>query len=242
MNRAMRFLSENRSRFCVLLVLALLSVSDLSAQIPPRPVPQRLVNDFASVLSAEQRASLENALVAFDDTTSNQIAVLFVNDLGGLDIAQYAIETGESWGVGGAEHDNGIVMVVKPKTASERGQAFIAVGYGLEGAIPDAVAHRIVDNVMIPRFAENDYYGGVRDAVVLLMKLASGEISEKDIEEGDSGGLLGIIVGLLVFFILVGLLSGKRHRGGGSDTFTGGGHSTGPIFFGGFGGGHSGGF
>ena len=242
MNRAMRFLSENRSRFCVFLVLALLSVSDLSAQIPPRPVPQRLVNDFASVLSAEQRASLENALVAFDDTTSNQIAVLFVNDLGGLDIAQYAIETGESWGVGGAEHDNGIVMVVKPKTASERGQAFIAVGYGLEGAIPDAVAHRIVDNVMIPRFAENDYYGGVRDAVVLLMKLASGEISEKDIEEGDSGGLLGIIVGLLVFFILVGLLSGKRHRGGGSDTFTGGGHSTGPIFFGGFGGGHSGGF
>ena len=243
----MRSLSDNSRRAFLLLILAVLPCMSAIAQIPHRPQPPRLVNDFASVLTSEQRMELERTLVAFDDTTSNQIAVLFVDGFGGLDISSFAIELGREWGIGREEYDNGIVVVVKPKAGNERGQAFIAVGYGLEGAIPDIAAHRIVDDVMIPRFIEGDYYRGVSDAVSLLMKLASGEISVADIEEGDSGGALGVIIVLIILFIVSLAISGRRHRNGGSDTFTGGGHSTGafpPIFFGCFGGGggHSGGF
>jgi uncharacterized protein len=248
----MKFLSGSRQGSRIVAVaaaiLVMAAVFPLYAQIPARPEPQRLVNDFASVLSTEQRNTLERALVAFDDSTSNQIAVLFVNDLGGLDIASYAIEVGEEWGVGSAEYDNGIVVVVKPKTGNGRGEAFISIGYGLEGAIPDAAARRIVDNAMIPHFRENDYYGGVCEAVTILMKLASGEISVSDIDkEGDdsaSGIIGGLVFLILMIVIFGGVFSSKRH-GGGSDTFTGGGRSSGgPIIFGGFGGfgGGSGGF
>ena len=243
MSRVMRYLSENSFKaVAVSVVVAVLSVFTASAGVPARPVPQRLVNDLASVLSTEQRNELERVLVAFDDSTSNQIAVLFVNDLSGMDISSYAIETGREWGVGRAGYDNGGLIVVKPKSGNERGEAFIAVGYGLEGAIPDAAAHRIVDNVMIPHFRENDYYTGVCEAVSMLMKLASGEISVKDMDEDDSGGSWGVIVVLVIIFILAGALSSGKRRGGGSDTFTGGGHYRGPIIFGGFGGGGSGGF
>lgn len=228
--------------------MVMAAVFPLYAQIPARPEPQRLVNDFASVLSTEQRNTLERALVAFDDSTSNQIAVLFVNDLGGLDIASYAIEVGEEWGVGSAEYDNGIVVVVKPKTGNGRGEAFISIGYGLEGAIPDAAARRIVDNAMIPHFRENDYYGGVCEAVTILMKLASGEISVSDIDkEGDdsASGIIGGLVFLILMIVIFGGVFSSKLHGGGSDTFTGGGRSSGgPIIFGGFGGfgGGSGGF
>ena len=140
-------------------LLSVTAVLTLSA-IPGRPVPPRLVNDFADIFTWEEENRLERMLVAFDDTTSNQITVVTVNDLKGYAPAEYATRIGLDWKVGTSDFNNGVVVLVKPKTPDSDGQAFIAVGYGLEGAVPDAYAKRIIEDEMIPHFKENDYFGG----------------------------------------------------------------------------------
>lgn len=170
--------------------------------VPSRPEPQRLVNDFAGLFTSGQTEFLERALVAFDDSTSNQIAVVTVNDLEGYQPSDFATRIGLEWQVGSSEFDNGIVLLVKPKTDNSAGQVFIAVGYGLEGAIPDAYAKRIIDTELIPHFRSNDYYGGVEAACDVLMKLASGEISEpRDVD--DEEDLAEVFIALFVIFIII---------------------------------------
>lgn len=251
-----------RSHTKYILVLLCLMTAVLSYAIPSRPDPQRLVNDLAQVFTSDQVSRLENTLVAFDDSTSNQIVVVTVKDLEGYDPSEYATRIGLDWGVGSAQFNNGIVLLVKPKTYDSAGQVFIAVGYGLEGAIPDAYAKRIIENELISNFRLNDYYAGVEAACDVLMKLASGEISEPRGEEEDDA-LLEIIatllfIGLLIFIfiIAVGQNEDNGHSSGGgrrtihvgpiitSGRSYGGGSSFGGGFgggFGGFGGGSFGG-
>ena len=243
-----------RSHTKYILVLLCLMTAVLSYAIPSRPDPQRLVNDLAQVFTSDQVSRLENTLVAFDDSTSNQIVVVTVKDLEGYDPSEYATRIGLDWGVGSAQFNNGIVLLVKPKTYDSAGQVFIAVGYGLEGAIPDAYAKRIIENELIPNFRLNDYYAGVEAACDVLMKLASGEISEPRGEEEDDA-LLEIIatllfIGLLIFIfiIAIGQNDDNGHSSGGgrrtiyvgpiitSGRSYGGGSSFGGGFGGGFGG------
>lgn len=238
----------------ILAVVASFMALQLSA-IPAKPQPERLVNDYADLFSSGQEAGLERILTAFSDSTSNQIAVLTVHDLEGMSASEYAIRTGLEWGVGSEKFDNGIVILVKPKTSTP-GEVFIAVGYGLEGAIPDAYAKRIVTNLMIPHFKENDYFGGVSEACGMLMKLASGEISEATDgldEEDDIIMIMAFLVVLTIILLILAIAMKNGNNGGrgGSrydDVFT-----TGPIIIrggnsfggsslgGGFGGGSFGG-
>ena len=241
-----------------ILVIAGILLSLVSFAIPSRPIPQRLVNDYADLFSSEQEAKLEQILVAFDDTTSNQITVVTVKDLEGYPASEYAPRIGLDWQVGSEKFNNGIVLLVKPKTADSYGEVFIAVGYGLEGAIPDAYAKRIIDNQLIPYFSNNDYFGGVESACAVLMKLASGEISDPREMEEDIDALSVIIflciLGALFFIVIRfnkddGSNSGSSGGSGGRRTvYTGpiirsggfGGSSSGSGF-GGFGGGSFGG-
>ena len=187
--------------------------------IPPSPVPPRLVNDFAGILG-EDVPVLERMLCAFNDSTTNQITVVTVNDLGGYSPAEFAYRIGERWGVGNKKYNNGIVILIKPKNRNGAGQVSISVGYGLEGAIPDAVCKRIIENEMIPFFRQEDYRSGLMHALVKIMPLASGEISAKEYmsAEGESELiLLGIalfIVILIVFAILINNRN-NRNRGDG---------------------------
>lgn len=232
-----------------------------ASALPSRPEPARLVNDLAGLFSLEQRESLEKILVAFDDSTSNQIAVITVEDLEGYAPSEYATRIGIDWGVGSADFNNGIVILVKPKNTSS-GQVFIAIGYGLEGAIPDAYAKRIINNEMIPHFIENDYYRGVEAACGTLMQLASGEISATR-TDGDGDPIWMLIVFLIAVFIIVIILIAANNDGSGNNSrgnrgnrnrsildgpiitigndFGGWGKSSGGSF-GGFGGGGFGGF
>ena len=230
-----------------ILLTGLLLLSLVSYAIPERPSPQRLVNDYADIFTREQEVRLEQMLVAFDDTTSNQITVVTVKDLEGYAASEYATRIGLEWKVGSEKFDNGAVLLVKPKTASSAGEVFIAVGYGLEGAIPDAYAKRIIDNELIPHFINDDYYGGVESACEVLMKLASGEISEpRETEEEMS--VFEIIITLLfvallifIFIIAVGQNNNGHSSGGGSSTIYGGPTITGGGSYGG-GSSHGGGF
>jgi uncharacterized protein len=165
----------------------------------------RLVYDEAGVLSSSEKSQLENELVMFSDSTSNQIAVVIVNDLCGMEKAQFAIELGQAWGVGQAKEDNGIVMLIKVKTASSKGEAFIAVGRGLEGAIPDATALQIIDREMIPAFRNNNYSGGIEAGVHVLMELAQGEYDSNSYSKGKTvgaGTILFIVFGVIFVIIL----------------------------------------
>lgn len=234
-----------------------LAAGTICTAIPSRPEPQRLVNDFAGLFTPAEKNSLERILTAFDDSTSNQITVVTVSDLEGNSAAEYATRIGLEWGVGAEKYDNGIVVLVKPKTPDSNGQVNISVGYGLEGAIPDIYAKRIIDNEMIPRFAQNDYFGGVSAGCTVLMKLASGEISEVR-EKDDNGKWIAIVFLASIFIIICAALSSGR-RGGGDNSRSNGngpdlldaiiigslidkGHrgSSGGSFGGGFGGGFGG--
>lgn len=234
-------------RYILALAAAVMCCIGVSSAIPSRPSPARLVNDLAGLFDISQTAQLERMLVAFDDSTSNQIAVVTVKDLEGYEASEYATRIGLDWGVGSEKFDNGVVILVKPKTSSP-GQVFIAVGYGLEGAIPDAYAKRIINNEMIPCFMENDYYDGVYKACEVLMKLASGEISQmREYEEDDD--IYAIIAILIIIFMIIIIVSfvNKNGGSGGNGGSRGRNVYTGPIIttgndFGGWGRSSGGGF
>ncbi len=242
-----------------------------SQDFPEPPSPPRLVNDFANVLDGTAEAQLESKLVAFARETSTQIAVVTITDIGGYDAGDYAFRLAQKWGIGQQGESNGILVLVQPKSGTLRGQAFVATGYGLEGAVPDAVANRIVNNEMIPRFKQNDYAGGISAATDVLMELTRGEytaegyLEQTEKQGGVFGGIGAIIFIIIVFFlvargqkgrhnslgrdlpfwVLLSMLgSGSRRHGGSWGNFSSGSGSFGSSGgggFGGFGGGSFGG-
>ncbi len=239
-------------------------------EFPARPEPPQLVNDFAGVLSAEQKGSLENKLVNFYQKTSTQIAIVTVKSLSGYDKADYAFRLSEKWGIGQKGKNNGILILVKPKLANEKGEVFVAVGYGLEAVVPDAVARQaIVGTELLPAFKQNDYFTGLDRSTDVLISLTSGEFTAdqyvKATKKGGKGGIGGfafiLIILVLVFLfkrgsgnnshgigstrgllggMLLGSMLGGNH-GGSWGNFSGGGGSSGGGGFGGFGGGSFGG-
>ncbi len=263
----MRSLMKMQNKLKTLIITILLSLIPTVAcwaEIPDKPSPARLVNDFAGLLTSAQKQVLEDSLVAFSKSTSTQICIVTVKSLDGYDVADYAQQLGEKWGVGVKGKNNGAILLVKPKTAQEQGRAFIATGYGLEGALPDVICYRIVNYVMIPYFKNNDYGGGIMAGAEYMMKATRGEFQAEP--ESDE-----IPIELIIFIVLIIVLmifAGKNSKGGGNmhdmpdrrshrrvtynDPFYpggfgggfGGGRSSGGGFgggFGGFGGGSFGG-
>jgi len=259
---------RNKTGTFLLLLLLMLSVRvSLTGQdLPEKPYPPRLVNDFAGMLRIEEINALENKLVAFNDSTSTQIAIVTVDDLQGYDVADYAQRLAESWGVGQRGLDNGMLILIKPKSSSSRGYVAIEQGYGLEGAIPDITCAEIIDYEILPAFRAEDYYGGLDKATTTLMALANGEFSADEYGKSgdDSGAVLPFIVIIIFFIIFMFMRSsggrnqkhisdkglplwvllsmmnsgGSSHRGSWGGFSGGGGRSGG---FGGFGGGSFGG-
>ena len=147
--------------------------------LPDRGTPGTFVYDFADVLSTAEEAEFNQSIRSLNDTTPNSIVVVTHPDFCGEEPFEFATGIGEKWGVGDAQFDNGVVVALSPKTEERRGQVFIAVGYGLEGVLPDVTVNRIVDFEMIPEFkvgGSDAYARGVRNALAVLAPLASGEI------------------------------------------------------------------
>jgi len=201
-------------RILFLSLILIVSVPQLfSQEIPERPTPPRLVNDFTGTLNINQINQLERNLVQFNNQTSNQITVVLVKSLNGLAPSDFAFSIGEQWKVGQKEFNNGIVILVKPKTSREKGEAFIAPGYGLEGAIPDATTKLIVENEMIPYFNKGDYYGGINKACSVLMPLAAGEFSSDEYAKTTSQGApVGSILPFIILIIIFVFMRGSRAR------------------------------
>ncbi len=186
-----------------------------SQDIPIKPDPPRLVNDFAGVLSSDEMQTLENKLVMFNDSSSTQIVVVLVKSLNGYDINEFARLIGEKWGVGQKGKNNGAVVLVKPKYRNEKGEACIQTGYGLEGAIPDALAKRIVENEMIPNFRTENYYAGIDAAVTTMISLSKGEYTAAQYTKRRSGksSPYGMLIPLIILVVVFTMIRGSRARG-----------------------------
>ena len=234
----------------------------VSAQIekilPAQSNPPRLVNDYTNTLTEAQRQALENKLVSYDTSTSNQIAVVIISSLEGYDIADYALKLYRKWGIGNKDINNGVLVLV----AKDDRKIRIEVGYGLEGAIPDITAKHIIEETITPAFKEENYYRGLDQGTDYIIKAAAGEFKAPANYGKKSTGskAFGSIIGLLILFIILGVMGGGRNSGGtmsgagwiigsllnsgrsgGWGGGGGGGWSGGGGGFGGFGGGSSGG-
>jgi uncharacterized protein len=188
----------------------------IAQDIPEKPFPPRLVNDFAGMLKPEEANALERKLVEFNDSTSTQIAIVIVSDLKGYDKADFAQRLGEKWSIGQKGFGNGLLILIKPKTEDSPGQVFIAQGYGLEGAIPDLKCSQIVDDEILPAFRARDFYGGLDKATSSLMYLANKDFGARyrKHKKGDLSAITPFI-GLIIFFIILMLIrsgGGKNQR------------------------------
>ena len=140
------------------------------ADVPVPPVKAR-VTDLTGTLNAQQKGELEARIAAYESRRGSQIAVLMLPTTKPEEIEQYSIRVAEAWKIGRKKVDDGLLLIV----AKDDRRLRIEVGYGLEGAIPDSMAKRVIDERITPRFRDGDFYGGVRDGVDQLIRLAEGE-------------------------------------------------------------------
>lgn len=235
-------------------------------KILPNPGnPPTLYNDFTkerNFITPEQKDFLERKLVAYDDSTSSQVAIIIVDDLHGYDANEYSTELGRKWGIGGSQFNNGILILISTGGVDGNRDAYIAVGYGLEGVIPDITAKSILNNSLIPNLKNREYFKGLNETVDDIIKAAGGEYKAPEgYGNRNSKKLKAWQIALLFFVIwlVLGIVSGGGKGGGGYASrrgyrgfwgptiggggFGGGGWSGGSSGggFGGFGGGSFGG-
>lgn len=238
--------------FSVLGLVILLVGSVYGQEIDVVPPSNRLVNDRAGMLSSGEERLLEQKLRGYADSTSTQIVIVTIESLNGVPPAMYATELGRQWGVGQKGKDNGVVILVSKSDH----EVFIAPGYGLEGAIPDAIASRIYRNIIRPAFREGRFYAGLDRATDAIIAAAEGEFEAEAVSASrDEGGGMdtatGFVLLVILYFVLTGWRKGggkggRRRRGGMPFIIWGGGHGGhghhGGFGGGGFGGGGFGGF
>ncbi|HVI46278.1 MAG TPA: TPM domain-containing protein [Chitinophaga sp.] len=183
-------------------------------QIPPRPNPPTLVNDYAGILLRNEDEALEQKLVAYNDSTSTQIAIVILKSVGDYDPSQVALKILRDWGIGSKNKNNGILILVSVEDRKIR----IETGSGMEGVVPDAIANRIITEILAPAFREKQYYQGLDGAVDAIQKAAAGEYraDPRKSEPGISPGAIFLIV--LIMVIIISLISrgGGGGRGGGT--------------------------
>ncbi|GAB4256814.1 MAG: hypothetical protein Kow0092_03140 [Deferrisomatales bacterium] len=206
-------------------------------EVPARP--QGRVSDFAGLLAPAERARLEARLAEIEAATSNQFAVAIFDSLEGESLEDFSIRLAEAWQVGHKGRDNGLILLVFVRDRKVR----IEVGYGLEGAIPDVVAGRVIRDVLAPRFREGDYAGGLLAAVEALDAASRGEFQPLPPTKRRRRSPVAGALPFLLFLLVVGGLSSVRRSvylgGRGRRRRPGGFWWIGPG--GGFGGGFSGG-
>ncbi|MBL1213236.1 MAG: methanol dehydrogenase [Ignavibacteriae bacterium] len=233
-----------------LIIIFFLLSTALFAQ-PEIPLIKTYAVDLTGTLSSQEVLSLSRQLQAFDDSTSTQIVFLMIPTLDGYPIEMFANETAEKNKIGTKENSNGVLFLVSKNDRKMR----IEVGYGLEGALPDALAGSIIRNEVAPKFRSGNFREGIIAGLSAIILATKGEYSEKRNRRNDDDDGIGFPIYLIIFIllmifgrgrgggilplILLGGLGGGRSRGGGG--FSGGGGGFGGGGFSGGGGGFGGG-
>ncbi|WP_411162028.1 TPM domain-containing protein [Flavobacterium sp. DG1-102-2] len=237
-----------------LLLVSVLFVQNSFGQfdIPKKPDLQTSVYDYAGILDASQKLALEEKLIRYSDSTSTQIVIITVKTINGESIGLLTPKWAHEWGIGQANKDNGVLILLAEK---ER-EIWISPGYGVEDKLSAGIVGQMTRDVIIPEFKAGSYYNGLDAGTDAIFKLLTGKYKEERTnlrKDGDGGGG-GIIFFVIVFIIIIIILAkrggggGRGGRGGFGSTLTDililsslGRSSGGSGFGGGFGGGSSGG-
>ena len=204
------------------LFLLIISSTILSAQ-PEVPTLKQWANDDTNTLTGPELQTLNDRLKTFEDSTSNQLVVLMIPTLNDYPIEYFTYDVAKKNKIGTKEHDNGALLFIAKNDKKLR----IEVGYGLEGALPDALANSIVRNVIAPYFRKNDFYGGIAAGINAIIAATAGEYKgEQHISEKKRSPLISTLM-MIIFGLIIFFLRGRGRRGG-------------FIYFGGFGGGGGG--
>jgi len=176
---------------------------NVHAELASIPTSQHRVTDLTQTLSSEQQTALEQKIAAFEQEKGSQIAVLIIPTTQPEAIEQYSIRVAEAWKIGREKEDDGVILLV----AKDDHKMRIEVGYGLEGAIPDLIAKRVITEIMAPSFKQGDFNGGISKAVDALMGLIAGEqlpAPAKQSNQGNWGDFLPLLLvgGLILGSIL----------------------------------------
>lgn len=235
----------------ILLFLLFFSCSLLFAQytIPKKPSFQTSVYDYANLLSATEKTELENKLVRYSDSTSTQIVVITIESLKGEDVSLLATNWAQTWGIGQAKEDNGVIILV----AKDERKIAINPGYGLEDRLTAGIGGEIIRNIITPEFKAGSYYQGLDKGIDAIIDVFKGKYKgERKQTKGKDFPILPFIIIILIFIVLI---SKNKKGGGGNSGNRGGGPSLMDIILlsslgrsggggfgsGGFGGGSSGG-
>jgi uncharacterized protein len=243
-----------KHKLLLLLSLCVFAFNLFAKETPPAPNPPVFVNDYANALQPEEKAALEQKLFDYFKQTSTQIVIVIEQSLEGDDAFGYSQKLAQNWGIGEKDKKNGLLIYVALAERKMR----IQVGYGLEGAMTDAISKRIIDGILKPNFKQQAYFNGLNEATDAITKTLAGEgftNDRKGKSEGTPWGLIAVIVIVFLATIFRGGKGGRRGGGGGgiaeallwgtlaSGGFSGRGSSGsgGDSGFGGFGGGSFGG-
>ena len=201
-----------KSRYFALAIVLLTAVLRMNADIPPRPAnANELVYDYAHVIDSANLAIINDSLQSLYRYNKSQVVVMTVESLDGMEIADFCQQVFHEWGIGDKKTNNGVLILVKPKTETSNGQVRIHTGYGVEGVLPDLLCKKIQTDSMIPAFKENNYGLAIRKAVSLITPSIKGEypqdiktfLEEKE-KERESNSRIAVIVYVILYLILCG--------------------------------------
>ena len=190
------------SKILPVFLVAFASFRVLAQNLQPLPNPA-YVTDQTGTLSSQQKNQLEQKLRGFEDAKGSQVVVVIIPTTEPEEIEQYSIRLAEEWKVGRKNVDDGVILVI----AKDDRKLRIEVGYGLEGAIPDAYAKRIIENIILPDFRQGQFYAGIDTGVDAIMVLIEGEdLPAITSEQSSSESFELIPIGMFIMFIVVAIL------------------------------------
>lgn len=224
------------------LCLAACATVSANIQLPPKPAGSVYVQDYAGLLAEDTKREINRVGRLLDQTTKAQIVVVTARSLDGVPIDAYALELLRAWGVGDQTRNNGVVFLISPNDRASR----IEVGYGLEGALPDAKTGQIQDELVLPYFKKGDFNGGILNGYLGIARIVAEEYKTAPPDlappakaaNAEEGGVLDRLMtplafaGLILLVILdLTFFGGRftallllllRSRGGGGGGFGGG--------------------
>ena len=246
----MLLLKKNNSIFLKLLVCFLLTqISFAQFTIPEKPSLQTSVYDYANVLSASEKAQLEEKLIKYSDSTTTQIVIITIETLKGEDIGILTPKWGHQWGIGGtAKDDNGVLLLL----AKAERKIWISPGYGVEDRLTAGIGGEITRNIIIPEFKAGSYYKGLDKGTDALIDVFKGKYKGERRQIKGKEKSFPIIPFIVIIIVILVLISRNKGGGGGNSGNRGGGPSLLDVLIlsslgrnsggGGFGGSSGGGF
>ncbi|MBO0321571.1 TPM domain-containing protein [Muricauda sp. CAU 1633] len=196
-----------------LFVLAFLCVSISWGQytIPEKPKKQTSVYDYVNLLSSSQSNALEQKLIRYSDSTSTQIVIAIISSTEGENINYLGAQWGQKWGIGQADKDNGVLVLL----ARDDRRIAINTGYGVEGSLTDFMSKRIIESVIIPEFKKGDYYTGLDKGADAIFQVLNGEFKEDRSFDRNSEFPKKMFFLIIVFIVIMVILWSRKNKGGG---------------------------